>query len=47
MKKMNFENAINEVEELIEKTDFKIEYSECDEKDGFVYITIKIESADE
>jgi hypothetical protein len=47
MKKMNFDDAINEVEKLIEKTNFEIEYSECDEKDEFVYITLKIASANE
>jgi hypothetical protein len=47
MKKMNFDDAINEIEKLIENTDFEIDYNECDEKDEFVYITIKIASAND
>jgi len=47
MKKMNFDDAINEIKKLIENTDFEIDYSECDEKDEFVYITIKIASAND
>jgi hypothetical protein len=47
MKKMNFDDAINEIEKLIENTDFEIDYSEGDEKDEFVYITIKIASAND
>ena len=41
---MNFEQAINEVEQLIQNTSFEIDYSECDEKDGFVYVVLKIKS---
>jgi hypothetical protein len=41
---MNFEQAINEVEQLIQNTSFEIDYSECDEKDEFVYVVLKIKS---
>ena len=47
MKKMNFDDAINEVEKLIEKTDFTLDYDECDVKDGFVYVVVKIELSEE
>jgi hypothetical protein len=44
---MKFKEAINEVEKLIENTNFEIEYDECDVKDGFVYVVVKIESLEE
>jgi antitoxin component HigA of HigAB toxin-antitoxin module len=44
---MNFDQAINEVEKLIQNTSFEIDYSECDEKDEFVYVVLKIKSTNE
>lgn len=39
---MKLEKAIIEVEKLIENTEFEIDYSECDEKDEFTYVVVKI-----
>ena len=47
MKKMSYKEAINEVEKLIENTDFTLDYDECDVKDGFVYVTVKIKLTEE
>jgi hypothetical protein len=44
---MKFEKAINEIKELIQNTDFEIDYSECDEKDEFIYVVVKIASSKE
>ena len=44
---MKFEKAINEIKELIQNTDFEIDYSECDEKDEFIYVVVKISSSKE
>jgi hypothetical protein len=40
-------NVISKVEKLIENTEFEIDYSECDVKDGFVYVVLKIEVVEE
>jgi hypothetical protein len=40
-------NVISKVEKLIENTEFEIDYSECDVKDGFVYVVLKVESSKE
>jgi hypothetical protein len=40
-------NVISKVEKLIENTEFEIDYSECDVKDGFVYVMLKIEVVEE
>jgi hypothetical protein len=40
-------NVISKVEKLIENTEFEIDYSECDVKDGFVYVVLKVELAKE
>ena len=44
---MKIKEAINEIKELIQNTDFEIDYSECDEKDGFAYVVVKIASSKE
>jgi hypothetical protein len=40
-------SVISKVEKLIENTEFEIDYSECDVKDGFVYVVLKVESSKE
>jgi hypothetical protein len=40
-------SVISKVEKLIENTEFEIDYSECDVKDGFVYVVLKVELAKE
>jgi hypothetical protein len=46
-KDKDMKNVISKVEKLIENTEFEIDYSECDVKDGFVYVVLKIEVVEE
>ena len=42
---MKFEEAVSAIEKMIENTNFEMEYSDCDGKDGFIYVVVKIKSS--